>query len=187
MLIAAAAVPWLLSVLMPPQSPPSDSRWKAILRSRPTWIAIAFIFIMAIVYWPWFLRQNRSSWYMGLLAGAALAAAALFLAAAPPWLLAAIAAGGLFSCIALFHGSTSWWDCGFHYGSIHWPYLFTGPVSNLPAIFQIRFGWDRDVDQIVFTIPAIHAHGPAFLPPNPGGPPPVWTSPPNCSSIPFMA
>ncbi len=164
MLIAAAAVPWLLSLLMPPQSQPSDSRWKTILYSRWTWIAIAFIFIMAVVYWPWFLRQNRSNWYMGLLAGAALAAAALFLRRrALPWLLAAVAAGGLFSCIALFHGSTSWWDCGFHYGSIHWPYLMTGPVSNLPAIFQLRFGWDRDVDQIAFTLPAIHAHWPTLI------------------------
>jgi len=164
MLIAAAAVPWLLSVLMPPQSQPSDSRWNTILRSRSTWITGAFIFIVAIVYWPWLLRQNRSSWYMGLLAGAALAAAALFLRRrALPWLLAAVTAGGLFACIALFHGSTSWWDCGFHFGSIHWPYLVTGPVSNLPAIFQIRFGWDRDVDQIAFTLPAIHAHWPGFI------------------------
>jgi hypothetical protein len=164
MLIAAAAVPWLLSLLVPPQSPPSDSRWKTILHFRPTWIAAAFIVIMAIVYWPWLLRQNRSGWYFGLLAGASLSAAALFLRRkALPWLLAAIAAGGLFSCIALFHGSTAWWDCGFHYGSIHWPYLFTGPVSNLPAIFQIRFGWDRNVDQIAFTLPAIGTHWPGFF------------------------
>src|SRR6202034_328781 len=34
---------------------------------------------------------------------------------------------------------------------------------TLPAIFQIRFGWDRDVDQIAFTLPAIGRHWPNFI------------------------
>jgi hypothetical protein len=119
---------------------------------------------MASVYWPWLLRQNRSSWYLGILAGIALATTALLLRRRDlPYLLAAVVAGGLFSCIALFHGGTGWWDCGIHYGSIHWPYLETGPTSNIPAIFQHRFGWDRDVEQIAFTVPAIHGHWPSFM------------------------
>jgi hypothetical protein len=164
MLLAAALVPWLLWALMPAQSQPSDSRWKTILQHRWTWIAGAVFFIMAIVYWPWLLRQNRSSWFMGLLAGTALATASLLLRRKTlPYLLSAVVAGGLFACIALFHGSTSWWDCGFHYGSIHWPYMITGPTSNLPGIFRIRFGWDEGADQIAFTLPAIHAHWPGFF------------------------
>jgi len=36
-----------------------------------------------------------------------------------------------------------------HYGSIHWPYLFTGPEPvNVPAVFQLRFNWRREIDQI---------------------------------------
>jgi hypothetical protein len=98
------------------------------------------------------------------LAGAALAASALLLRRrAVPYLLAAIAAGGLFSCIPLFQGSTAWWDCGFHYGSIHWPYLVTGPASNIPAIFELRFGWAEQADQIAFTLPAIGTHWPSFV------------------------
>ncbi|MGD0139660.1 MAG: hypothetical protein ABSD28_12340 [Tepidisphaeraceae bacterium] len=164
MLIAAATVPWLLRILMPAPAEPSSSRWKAILRSRWTWIAAAAIFIAAMVYWPWLLPQNRSSWHLGLLAGLAVAASALLLRPRNmPYLLAAVAAGGLLSCIGLFHGGTGWWDCSITYGSIHWPYMVTGPASNLPAIFQLRFGWDRSVDQIAFTLPAMHGHWPGFV------------------------
>jgi hypothetical protein len=41
--------------------------------------------------------------------------------------------------------------------------MVTGPASNVPAIFQLRFGWDRQVDQIAFTLPAIHGHWPGFI------------------------
>ena len=164
MLITALMVPWLLRVLTPPQDQPAAPRWKMILRSRWTWIATAAIFIMAITYWPWLLKQNRSSWHLGILCGTALAASALFLPRrALPYLLAAVTAGGLFLCIPLFHGSAAWWDCGFHYGSIHWPYMVTGPASNIPAIFELRFGWAEPNDQIAFTLPAIAAHWPAFI------------------------
>jgi hypothetical protein len=164
MLIAILTVPWLLRVLMPAQDQPAAPRWKMILQSRWTWIAGAVIFLMAITYWPWLLHQNRSSWYLGILCGAALAASALLLRRrAVPYLLAAVAAGGLFSCIALFHGSAAWWDCGFHYGSIHWPYLVTGPASNIPAIFELRFGWAEQADQIAFTLPAVGTHWPGFI------------------------
>jgi len=164
MLIAAAVVPWLLRTLMPAPAEPSSSRWKTILHSRWTWIAAAAIFIVATAYWPWLVPQNRSSWYLGLLAAMALAAAALLLRRrAQPYVLAAAAAGGLLCCITLFHGGTGWWDCAISYGSSHWPYMVTGPASNLPAIFQLRFGWDREVDQIAFTLPAIHRHWPSFI------------------------
>jgi hypothetical protein len=164
MLLATAAVPWLIRVLMPAQLEPPASRWKALFHSRWTWTAAAAILIIAAVFWPWMLRPNRPDWFIGLLAGIALAAAAIFLPSRNlPYLLATVAAGGLFACIALFHGGTGWWDCGIHYGSIHWPYLETGPTSNIPAVFQHRFGWDRDVEQIAFTLPAAGGHWPRFL------------------------
>jgi hypothetical protein len=135
-----------------------------VLRSRWTWIALAVMLIIGSVYWPWLLRRNREGWYFGLILGGAVAAAALLLRPRfQPYLLAAVAAGGLFACIWLFHGGTAWFDCAVHYGSIHWPYLFIGPTSNVPAIFQLRFDWPRTIDQIAFTLPAVHAHWPAFL------------------------
>jgi hypothetical protein len=164
MLIVAAAVPWLLRSLKPAPGEPRATFLNALLHSRWTWTTAAAIVIVSAVYWPWLLAQNRSSWYLGLLAGAVVAAAALFLRGrSQPFVLAAIAAGGMLSCIGLFHGSTGWWDCGFHYGSVHWPYMVTGPASNLPATFQLRFGWAEQADQVAFTLPAIHGHWPSFI------------------------
>jgi hypothetical protein len=164
MLIVVGVVPRLLRALVPKQLEGSESRLQAILRSRWTWIAMAAMFIIASVYWPWLLRQNRGSWYVGLMLACAVAAAGLLLRARlEPYLLAAVAGTGLFACIWLFHGDTAWWDCAVHYGSIHWPYLFTGPTSNVPAVFQLRFNWRREIDQIAFTLPALHVHWPAFM------------------------
>ncbi len=72
MLIVAAAVPWLLRTLRPTESAPQPTRVKTILYSQQAWIAGAVIFIIAAVYWPWLLPQNRSIWYFGLLAGVRL-------------------------------------------------------------------------------------------------------------------
>jgi len=41
--------------------------------------------------------------------------------------------------------------------------MVTGPASNLPAVFQLRFGWELQNDQIAFTLPAIGAHWPGFV------------------------
>lgn len=41
--------------------------------------------------------------------------------------------------------------------------MATGPTSNVPAYFQLRFGWDQQVNQIAFTLPAIHGHWPGFI------------------------
>jgi hypothetical protein len=164
MLVVAAAVPWLLRTFTPKQDALQETFLKRVSYSRWTWVAVGAVLIFCTVYWPWLLARNRPSWYLGLLAGGALAAAVLFLRrGSQRYVLAAIAAGGMLSLMGLFHGSTSWWDCGFHYGSVHWPYMVTGPASNVPATFQLRFGWAEQVDQIAFTLPAIHGHWPHFV------------------------
>ncbi|HEY1921538.1 MAG TPA: hypothetical protein VGG44_02140 [Tepidisphaeraceae bacterium] len=164
MLLVVAAIPWLLRTYLPdPLTTPAD-RWKTILHSRYTWIAASVILIFAVVFWPWLLPRNRGAWYLGCIAGVAVITSALLLPRrSQGYLLAAILGGGLFSCMALFHGTTAWWDCAVHYGSIHWPYMYIGPTSNIPAIFQIRFGWSRDIDQVAFTLPAIQRHWPSFI------------------------
>ncbi|HEX4054034.1 MAG TPA: hypothetical protein VHX86_07190 [Tepidisphaeraceae bacterium] len=164
MLLVAATVPWLLRVLVPDPLTTPAARWRVVLHSRWTWIAAGTLLIVAAVWWPWLIPKNRSSWYVGLLAGAIVAAAALLLRRrSQGYVLAAIAGGGLLGCIWLFHGSACWWDCAVHYGSIHWPYMFIGPTSNVPAVFELRFGWEKSIDQIAFTLPALHGHWPGII------------------------
>jgi hypothetical protein len=164
MLVVAAAIPWALRTLRPALPATEETFHKKLLYSRWTWMSAAAMVILGAVYWPWLLAQNRSGWYLGLLAGAAVAASVLFLRRrSQRYVLAGIAAGGMLACMGIFHGSTAWWDCGFHYGSVHWPYMVTGPASNVPATFELRFGWAEQVDQIAFTLPAIHGHWPKFL------------------------
>jgi hypothetical protein len=166
MLLVVLTVPWLLRVLMPQSSEVDSSKptWKRLAKSPGVWIAAAAVIITATVFWPWLIPQNRGSWYFGPVVGAAVAAAALSLPRrATPYFLAAIAAGGLFGCMALFHGGTGWWDCGVHYGSVHWPYLTTGPTSNIPGLFQHRFNWPREVDEIAFTLPSVGQHWSSFF------------------------
>jgi hypothetical protein len=159
MLLFVAAVPWLMRTFTPPPLAAPATRWKTLLHSQSTWIAVGITLMIAMVFWPWVLPKNHSNWYGGLIAGGAAAASAmLFPRRSQGYVLAAIAGGGLFACVWLFHGSLCWWHCAVRYGSAHWPYLFIGPTSNIPAIFQLRFGWAQSVDQIAFTLPAIPGH-----------------------------
>jgi hypothetical protein len=159
-----AAVPWMLRTFMPAPRVNLGSRWERGLNSRWTWIGVGAFSIWVMVYWPWLLPKNRGHWWVGMLAGAAGAAVALlFPRRSLGYVLAAVAGCGLFGCIWLFHGSLCWWDCAVKYGSVHWPYLFIGPTSNVPAIFQLRFGWPREIDQIAFTLPAVSGHWWTFI------------------------
>jgi hypothetical protein len=164
MLLAAASVPFLVETFTPAPSKAGDSRAQKILRSKGAWKTFGVIFVTCLVCLPWLLPQNRSTWYVGILAGIVVSVTALRLRRRHlPYLAAAIIAGGLFACIPLFHGSLDWWDCGFRYGANHWPYLETGPTDNLPAVFEIRFGWEHRADQIAFILPAVNGHWPRFI------------------------
>jgi hypothetical protein len=145
--------------------PPSiQSRVQSILQSRYAWITSGFLLIGIAVFWPWLLPGNRRYWYTGLLAAAAVATLALFLPRRNlPYLLAVVFGLGLFACMWLFHGDSAWYDCAVRYGSNHWPYLEIGATSNVPAYFQFRFNWSRDIDDIAFTLPTIAGHWPSFL------------------------
>ena len=124
-------------------------RWKA---NRTAWICIA-AGVFAFVIWPWCLPRNLHDWWIGLFAGAAASAIAIY---SPrrwlPYFLAAVTGISLLMCMSVFHGSNAWWNCAFHYGQIHWPYMIMGDTSNLPGLFLMRFGWSNDVHQIAFHI-----------------------------------
>ena len=172
MLLVAATVPWLLRVLVPDPLTTPASRWRVVLHSRWTWIAAGTLLIVAAVWWPWLIPKNRSSWYVGLLAaryrgrrGSSCCAVAARATSSP-----LSSAEGLLACIGLFHGSTA---CG---GTA--PFITeasightwsTGPASNVPAFFNFVSD-GKTVDQIAFTLPAIHGHWPALSPADPSGP-----------------
>ena len=137
---------------------------RSIAASKWSWIAGAGILIFAAVYWPFLLHDNRPYWYLGLIGGAGLACAALFLSPRKqPYTLAATAGAGLLLCMILFHGSAAWAKCSFEFGANHWPYLSMGTTSNIPVLFTQRFGWPNDANELAFTLPAFHAHWPAFI------------------------
>jgi hypothetical protein len=164
MLLIAGTLPWLVRILAPAARSPSGPHWRKLLQSPWTWRIVAGACIAISVYWPWLLKVNRSGWMWGVIASASVAAAAMLLPRrGQPFLLAAILAGGLLACMAIFHGSDGWWYCSFKFGSIHWPYMVTGPASNVPAYFQLRFNWPRENAETAFTLPAIAGHWPAFV------------------------
>jgi hypothetical protein len=120
----------------------------------------AAVFILA--YWPWLLRRNREWWAIGVLCAAALSASTALVPRRGQWFsIAAIFGGGLLLCMLIFHGSTAWWLCAFHFPSIQAPFLIYGPASNIPGIFELRFGWPPEIDAVAFTLPALIAfsHG----------------------------
>jgi hypothetical protein len=112
------------------------------------------VFVFAI--WPWILPRNSDTWMLGVLCAASASACITLLGKnAQPYALAAIIGGGLLLCMSVFHGSTAWWTCAFHFPQVQAPFLIYGPASNLPAIFELRFNWPPDIDTVAFTLPSI--------------------------------
>jgi hypothetical protein len=164
MLLATAAAPFVRSFADSRKTAPQPTRLKTILHSRWTWLTAAAALIFIAGYWPFLAKSNRQYGSFGFVGAGALAAAALFFHPRKPrYLLPAVAAAGLFSCIALFHGGDGWLKCTFGYGLDHWPYMTQGLSANVPAVFEHRFGWSHDADQIAFTLPAIAHPWPAMF------------------------
>lgn len=160
LLIVAAAVPWILRIQM--QRP--DSRIRAIVNSNWVWKLAAAVIIVLATYWPWFLPRNHHDWRLGLLAAAVFAAAALwFRPRHQPYVFAAATGISLLLCMDVFHGSSAWWDCSFHFGTIHWPFMIQGRTSNIPGMLEVRYHWPHTARDVAFTLPAIGAHWPGFI------------------------
>ena len=149
-----SAICWIVGIL----DTTVGARW-----FRQWWWAVA-IAIAATVEWPCVLAGNRSYWLLGLFAGAILALAALRISRrSQGYVAAAAVAGALLLSTALFHGSHSWWDCGFDFGSSRWHWTASSLTDNLPGLLHERFGWSKDPDEVVWTLSAIPRHWPPIL------------------------
>ncbi len=149
---------------MPVSSEKSDSRWKTVLRSRWAWISASVILIVAVVYWPWLLQRNHSIWCFGLLAGGTATASACCSPAAArvtclqplPVEASSPACGCFMEALA---GGTAPFTTEAFIGRIFTP----APPAISPPFFKFALAGRASIDQIAFTLPAIHGHWPSFI------------------------
>ncbi|HEY1922592.1 MAG TPA: hypothetical protein VGG44_07475, partial [Tepidisphaeraceae bacterium] len=134
-----------------------------LFRAKRWYIAAGAAAIFILAYWPWLLARNREFWAVGLLCAAALSASTALLPRANRYVISAVFGGGLLLCMMIFHGSTAWWLCSFHFPSVQAPFLIYGPASNMPGIFELRFGWPADISEVAFILPAINAFAHGWL------------------------
>jgi hypothetical protein len=134
----------------------ANDRLKRVLASPWTWRAIAAISTVLWTLLPWLLKRNRSGWLIGFAIAMGFAGAILLIRPRGIAFLASTAAGiALLLCMSVFHGSSAWYDCGLHFGTIHWPWMTMGMTDNLPGIMVADFNWvSDDLNVIAVTIPA---------------------------------
>jgi hypothetical protein len=167
-LLASAGLPWVAWLTLKNQD--QSSRLRKTLESPWAWRFIAVFTAFAWTLWPWLLKRNRPDWEIGLSAACLLACAVLLIRPRGIAYLTAGATGAaLLLCMSLFHGSSAWYDCGWHFESIHHPVMYVGMTDNLPAILSSNFntnrpfptgdatphGWPMDgLELTAFTIPS---------------------------------
>jgi hypothetical protein len=121
------------------------------------------IIIFAAAVWPWFLDRNRSDLWLGVLLSAALAFAMVGLRrAARPFVAAAAGGVACMLCIVVFHGSHAWWDCGFHFGTVHWQWMVMGKTDNLPGLLEFRYKWPHMATEHLTTFDPLPGYWPIF-------------------------
>jgi hypothetical protein len=68
---------------------------------------------------------------------------------------AAVMGIALLLCMSVFNGSSAWYDCGIHFGMIHWPHMGVGSADNLPSILVSDYHWDmNNLKAGAITLPA---------------------------------
>jgi hypothetical protein len=162
-LAAAVGLPWVawLTLEKPAEQDAQPVPvWRKILSLPWAWQVIAAVGVIALIFWPWLLKRNHSQWLEGVSATAAMILAVQLIRPRGISVLAAAAFGtAMLLCMSLFHGSSAWYDCGFHFGTIHWPHMFQNSVDrlgpdNLPAVLYRDFNWPaHDLAVVAFTIP----------------------------------
>jgi hypothetical protein len=127
----------------------------AKFRRGRIWLALI---VFAIAVWPWLLPRNHGDILCGIVCSTVLCGVAVRFSTGrgERTLVAASALGiGLLLCMRIFHGSAGWWDCAFRFPRLQAPFLIWGPASNLPGIFEVRFGWPPPITTHAFTVPAL--------------------------------
>jgi hypothetical protein len=153
-LLAAISMPFVARI-SPRPAPGKSPLWQNTLASDWLFPALSVIGCMLLVSWPWLPGRNRAHWVTGEIAGLALAALTRW---ARPRVVPLIATGAVATamllCMSVFHGSSAWYDCGIHFGTIHWPTLSVGQADNLPAILREHYEWSDDLATTAITLPA---------------------------------
>jgi hypothetical protein len=157
-LAAAVGLPFVtwLTLEAPTNTTGRVPRWRRVLASQWAWRGLAAFGAIVLVMWPWLIKRNHADCIMGLRAAAAMIVAIhLVRPRGIAMLGAASVAIALLLCMSVFHGSTAWYDCGFHFQAIHYPWMSLGMADNLPAIMVRDFNWHRlELSETAFTIPA---------------------------------
>jgi len=152
MMFAVTIVPSILKKLID-----ASNRTTPLLRNKlPTHILLSSVAITLAAAWPCLLARNQHLFPGGLGCSAVLCGVTIFSdRSRKPFLLAALLGTSLFLCIPLFHGSHSWWDCGFAYGAVRWNWIASGLTDNIPGLLHEGFGWASDPNQVAVTLPAL--------------------------------
>jgi hypothetical protein len=160
------AIVWIIGVMLAAIAGPFVARlrlrwekqmplWRHLMASQWTFPAVMVIGTFLLVSWPWMLKVNRQNWLIGECAGIALAAATRWLLPRGiPFVAAGAVGAAMLLCMSVFHGSSAWYDCGIHFGTIHRPVLTVGKPDNLPAILRDHYDWSDDLATTGITLPA---------------------------------
>jgi hypothetical protein len=166
------AIAWVAGVLLATAGLPMltawlHRRWRSFFPEHAgslRWVlrGVAMAGIVLAAGWPMVsVRGLPAIAMVAIVAG--IGVTAVWAATARGWSRAYVPASATavaaLMCMVVFHGSNAWWKCGIGYGMEHWPRLATGPIDNLPGLFQDRFGWNdsgdwhQDLGVAAFTIP----------------------------------
>jgi hypothetical protein len=136
----------------------STHAWKVIAATGWLWLVLA-----AAAIWPWFIPRNRPDLWLGIILSAALVAAAIFLRRkSEPFVVAAAGGIACLLCILVFHGSHAWWDCGFHFGTVHWKVMVMGKTDNIAGLLANRYQWPGSATGHLLTVPSLGSHWPIY-------------------------
>jgi hypothetical protein len=113
---------------------------KWIIRTRAFRASVAGLLLLAMLMWPFVLREHRDHWRQAILLAATVIGVSLLpLRRARPIFLAAALAVSLLLCSAFFHGSMNWARIGWFNSPPQSMAMSNGQTDNFAAILDGRF------------------------------------------------